>query len=524
MGRRWMWINWIAAVALLHTFSANAEEDLRAEVAAMKQQLQKMEALQKEVSALRQERIAARPIAESKADQAIDAKYGPGASAVSKKGKLTLGGLIQIWYYGIQNDNLGFFGDLTPDAPLGGDTNETKDNDSFRVRRTQLKFTLDLNDYVRGYVMLDASRDALSFPSLNSNLGTALRGRTNEGSSAVTRVRSGENGAGRFFQDGWIRFRKILPHHEVQIGQYKPFLGEEGIRSAAELDFAERSLIGQTYAKRDLGLTLLGTWWDDRLQYQAGVFNSAGNHHGSSGDYQNRSDDNDEKDIALRLQVRPVWKDRSWGSLELGASTQFGLHGEAGNPSPDGADTGSDPDNPVDGLNLRRTWASRHYAWLYYAPGGPVRGWWLRGEWGWMKDRNAPASVRGFPQSSGTLVQDAPNPFSTQGWYFATGYKVGDSIWAGDVPKAFKNFEFVYRYETFQNVTVGDLVRPETRTDVFATSIHTAGINYYISGHNAKVQANYNWVNDPDEGNNAEARGFREVRNDSFIVNFQVAW
>ncbi|GMV79169.1 MAG: hypothetical protein AMXMBFR7_03530 [Planctomycetota bacterium] len=524
MGRKQVAAYWWAAVWLGQIFPAYAQDDLRNEVQALKQQLQELGTLRKEVEALRIEKAAARPTAASVAEKAIDKKYGPDGPVTTKTGKLTLGGLVQIWYYGIQNDNLSFFGDLTPNAPLGGDTNETRDNDSFRVRRTQLKFTLDVNDYVRGYVMLDTSRDAQSFPSLNSNLGTALRGRTNETGSAVTRVRTGENGAGRFFQDGWVSFRKFLPNHEIQIGQYKPYLGEEGIRSATTLDFAERSLIGQTYAKRDIGATLLGTWWDSRLQYQIGVFNSPGNHHGSSGDYQNRGDDNDEKDVALRLLLRPLWKHRSFGSLELGFSSQFGVHGESGNPAPDGADAGADPDNPVDGLNLRETWASRHYAWASYAPGGPVRGWWLRGEWGYLNDRNAPASVRGFPQTSGANVQDAPNPFSVQGWYFATGYKIGESVFAGSVPKAFRNFEFAYRYESFQNVTVGDLVDPKTQTDVFATTIHTAGINYYIAGHNAKIQFNYNWVNEPDEDDRDSVRGFREVRNDNFVLNFQVAW
>lgn len=43
-------------------------------------------------------------------------------------------------------------------------------------------------------------------------------------------------------------------------------------------------------------------------------------------------------------------------------------------------------------------------------------------------------------------------------------------------------------------------------------------------GNNAKIQLNYNWVDEPNENNNKSARGFREVRNDNFVVNFQVAW
>src|SRR5258708_387555 len=57
-------------------------------------------------------------------------------------------------------------------------------------------------------------------------------------------------------------------------------------------------------------------------------------------------------------------------------------------------------------------------------------------------------------------------------------------------------------------------------TDVFKSAVYTGGINYYIQG-NTKIQANYNVVNNPD------ARApfvFHNVRNNSFVVNFQVAF
>lgn len=185
------------------------------------------------------------------------------------------------------------------------------------------------------------------------------------------------------------------------------------------------------------------------------------------------------------------------------------------------------PDTTVDGLNRRRTWAIRHGAWLHYFPGGPVKGWWIKGEWAWIKDRNVPEAVRGFDdgfQGGNEFLQSAPNPFSVSGFYVATGYRIDRSIWADDVPGWFKPFEFAFRYDKFQNITVGDLVRPEERTDVFSSTVYTAGINYYIKGNNAKIQLNYNWCDEPQSTADTPNRHLREVRNDNLIVSFQVAW
>src|SRR4029079_6031623 len=114
--------------------------------------------------------------------------------------------------------------------------------------------------------------------------------------------------------------------------------------------------------------------------YWGGIFNGAGNYYLSAGQFQNRGDDNDEKDYVLRAIVRPLWKSECWGSLELGWSSQFGHKGES---------SGQDPiANPVNGLNRNGTAAIRHAAFMSYMPGCIARGAWIRGEWAWIKDRN----------------------------------------------------------------------------------------------------------------------------------------
>ena len=120
-----------------------------------------------------------------------------------------------------------------------------------------------------------------------------------------------------------------------------------------------------------------------------------------------------------------------------------------------------------------------------------------------------------------------PTPVTVSGWYFGTGYKMSDTIWAEHLKcgngfeRVLHDMEFAFRYESYENIAAEDLTQPDRHTDQFKTQAYTAGINYYIKGHDAKIQANYIWVDEPDDDSN-QARGLREVRNNVFVVNFQV--
>jgi len=505
----------VAVVASLMAAAGTA----RAEISAAD-----WEALKREIADVRKENaeirkandgLAARlgPVKGS-VDKALESKYGPGATVSSKQGKLTISGLMQVWFYGYQRDTQGLFQDNQVNDI--SDSNNGLDNSTFRLRRAEITLTMDLNEYVRSVVQIDPAREAQSFPAYPANTGTAKR---TGGSPNIANLQTGAGAAPRMLKDAYINYHGQLPHHDFQIGQFKPMLGEEGLRSVSQIDFVERSFIGQLIDERDLGAALHGSWWGDpkegRFQYWLGVFDGAGNYLGSGGSYSNRADDNNDKDFAYRVLLRPLWKDETWGSIELGMSSEMGHHGAEGTTDP--------VDNVLNSLMRLETWAMRHYAWFDYFPGGPVRGLWFKSEYAWIKDRNTPGSVIDVLGNdiNGDGLQDYAKPFSVQGGYATIGYKIMDSRWAEEVPHWFKGFEFAGRYDTFQNVQVASLARPD-HTNVYRTQVWTAGLNYYIKGYNAKLQANYNVVINP-ESHNPDLI-FHSVKNDSLALNFQVAF
>jgi len=398
---------------------------------------------------------------------------------------------------------------------------------------------------VAGVAMIDPAREATSFPTVTDNQATtgsifktlnqvapefdAANGPGLGSTANISNVQTGAGAVPRILQDAYINYHGVIPHHDFQVGQFKAWMGEEGIRSSAQLDFAERSFIGQHTDNigRDLGMTVHGTWWEDRFQYWGGFFDGAGNYFGTTslnsagGQEQNRADDNNDKDINVRALVRPLWKSECWGSLELGGSGRAGRHGQ-------NLLAGRDPiASPVNGLDRERTWATWYDGWLYYAPGNVLRGMWIRGEFAWIKDRNPPGTVvdldgNGASSAAG-FQQTNAKTMGVYGGYGAIGYKMADSRWSDcdcSCASWLKNFEFVARVDMFQNVWTANAADPGV-TDTYRTIVYTGGINCYIKGQDAKIQLNYNSVENPE---GSVAHHFHDVRNDSFVMNFQVAF
>ncbi len=107
-----------------------------------------------------------------------------------------------------------------------------------------------------------------------------------------------------FFTLGYI------PHHTIDIGQYKVGIGEEGTRSSTKIDTIERAYISRTFGdQRDIGVRLSGKW--PYVDYNVGIFNGSG---------MNQADANDQKDITGRMVFKPFKDNEKLKGLEMGVS------------------------------------------------------------------------------------------------------------------------------------------------------------------------------------------------------------
>jgi len=507
----------LLALSTARVMGGTTVDDLRREV----------EDLRKRVN--ESKRGPAAPISD-RVDSMVAGKYGPNNAVRTKSGKLEIGGLLQIWNMNCQKDHFDVFG-LRENSTGQPGTNESVDNGGYRIRRAELKFSMDIHENISSVVMMDPAAEPASFPGVPSNQGLfkskafyapeydALNGPGLGSTAEVAALRSGAGNVPTLLKEAYILYHGVVPHHDFSIGQFKPKMGEEGVRSNAYLDFGERAMVTQLNDQRDLGVEAHGAWWDDRFQYWLGAFDGAGDFFGTSGQLANRADDNNDKDVLASTMVRPMWNNGPWGSLELGYSGQWGVHGDSHSADILNVD-------PVNGLNRCKTAAIRQAAWAMYKPMGPVRGMWLRGEWGYQKDRAAHFSVNAFALGSGPDgEQAAAHPFSRQGWYAATGYKLKDSVFGDRLSQGgfwnnlFEPVEFAFRYETFQNIITEDLVRPDTETDLFRTDVVTLGVNYYVHHYNTRIQVNYMLV---DVEQDRAVRGTREVKDNVLLFTYQI--
>ncbi|MGD0089719.1 MAG: porin [Planctomycetota bacterium] len=494
-----------------------------------------VEDMQREVDDLRR-RVNERrngteaPIA-SRVDDMVSGKYGPKAPVTARSGKLEIDGLLQIWDTTYQHARYDVFGRRTNTTGIPG-TGDGVDTGGYRIRRAELKFTLDIDENLTSVVMLDPAAEQTSYPGFPSNQGLfkskafyapqfdAATGPGLGDTATIANLQTGAGQAARLLQFAYVNYHGVVPHHDFTVGQFRPKMGEEGVRNDAYLDFAERAMVTQLNNIPDLGVQGHGSWWDDRFQYWFGAFDSAGDDFGTTGQFLNRADDNGDKDGLASAMVRPMWNQGPWGSLELGYSGEWGVHGTAG--------TGDIVNQtPLNTINRAKTSALRQAAWGMYKPMGPVRGWWLRGEWGEAKDRDLPGSVDALALGTGAgNAQVRPDPMTRQGWYASTGYKLTDSVFAdrlsggGFWNNLMQPVEFVFRYEQFQNIVVESLVSPDTQTDLFKTQVWTAGVNYYIKAYNMRVQVDFMNVDEPED----QPRGLKEIKNNLLIFNTQVSF
>jgi uncharacterized coiled-coil protein SlyX len=210
-------------------------------------------------------------------------------------GKIKFNGLLQGWYAG---GNGGF-------------------RDTFRLRRTEFKFSGEIMPEVKWTVMFDPAK-VLSV----NNTYTTINGTRVLADTSV-------NQASRILQDAFITLDYIKNVH-IDIGQYKVPLSLEGLQSSATLETVERAMFasdrgrGGSYGDvRDFGVMIRGPI-TKHFDYQVGLFNG-------SGENQNDVDKNDAKAVIGRLVVRPPFIK----GLQIGGSGAWGNGARADRPRRD---------------------------------------------------------------------------------------------------------------------------------------------------------------------------------------------
>jgi hypothetical protein len=155
----------------------------------------------------------------------------------------------------------------------------TPNKSNFRLRRAEIKFSGSVVENTRWFVMADPSKSLTSGAVASTNDNKIL-------------------------QDLGLAYA-LAPELEFTVGQFKTPATAEGLDSSAELLFPERSLVASTFGdRRELGA---------QLQFKSGIFKATGMV--SQGTVANTVDANNEKDLTLRLDAKPV------DFLSLGAFT-----------------------------------------------------------------------------------------------------------------------------------------------------------------------------------------------------------
>lgn len=234
-------------------------EQLKREIEALRKRLDQLEA-----------KLQRQQVVPAKAPRSVKAGFGD----------IEVGGLMQTWY-----------------------TTDSKANDSYRLRRMEIKLSGQISPKVSWTSMFDTSK------VLTLNTTTA--------GGAVTSV--GVNNPKHILQDMHLDYA-LSPELRLTIGQFKVPMSREGLRSSSELLTVERCLFntlpanaGRVSDIRDVGIQLSG-------KYPAGAF--AVGIFDDGGARQNAQDDNAQKTFVGRL-VRNV-------ALTGDRSLQLGVYGATG--------------------------------------------------------------------------------------------------------------------------------------------------------------------------------------------------
>jgi phosphate-selective porin OprO/OprP len=125
-----------------------------------------------------------------------------------------------------------------------------------------------------------------------------------------------------YLQDAYMT-AKLWPEFQIQAGKFKQAVGLERLQSGANLTFIERAYPTQLLPVRDVGVQIQGSFFDNALNYAAGVFN--GTPDGGTIDVDTTDD---EKDVAARIFAEPFRNTNLEGlkGLGIGIAGTYGNH------------------------------------------------------------------------------------------------------------------------------------------------------------------------------------------------------
>jgi phosphate-selective porin OprO/OprP len=250
----------------------------------------------------------------------------------------------------------------------------------------------------------------------------------------------------------------------IVFGEYKVPFGRQQLTSSGNQQFVDRSLVADEYERgRDIGVSVQGAVWSNKLEYRLGVFNGNG--------LTRPSNDNDKFQYNARLMWQPngnqVLAQRAWVSGALYSegdfeSTTVPLYAIALNFESNNfhrTTTGDDLKSTIVGIDG-----------IYKFKGFSATGeYFLR--------KRTPEIAQKFDSNGGYLQ-------------------------AGMMLNQFRTWEAVAR---FGQREVSDLVANDDITEI------RAGINYYYRRHSLKFQSDYGLV-ETGRGTTAGSRKDYELR------------
>lgn len=197
--------------------------------------------------------------------------------------------------------------------------------DGFYLKSDDDRFRLNLTGYIQNLLILEAGdrqqNNTFRFRRARFNLnGTVF-------SDFGFQFESEFAGAARM-EEWWASYKRF-PEATLIVGQHKPRYSLENLTSSRDLDFAERAIIVKALAPdQQVGITLQGQLFENRISYAAGVYNGCGRIDLCPGGI----DTDNDKELTARVTVTPI------PQLTIGADVDFRTFkkGPGGNVATDG--------------------------------------------------------------------------------------------------------------------------------------------------------------------------------------------